>query len=585
MLSAAELKCLVEVAQGKREADLYVEGGNLINVYSGEIYPANIAVSQGRVAYIGNSRSMVGSGTSLIKADGYYLCPGYIECHAHPWVIYNPVSLASAVLPLGTTTLVSDDLALYLLGGEEGFTRLINWMDRLAVDFYWSVRLHSQAAFEGESRLFTEAALKRLFAHPRVLTVAEITRWPVLAEGDEVLLQLVTDARESGLRIDGHTAGCSAERLNALAPIVDSCHEAISAEDVMWRLRLGLWVMLRHSSLRQDLPELLRTITEKGLDSRRMILTTDGSTASFTNDFGFLDGMLRMAVDSGIDPVQALRMVTLNPAIYLGLDKEKGGLAPGRQADILLLPDLKKFRPDLVLARGQVVAEAGCLLSQFPVPSWTEFGLSPAGLKEDEVSDPDLYGIPSEVPLEFPVINLISTVITKEERRTLHSRNGFLEKDPDLLYCALLDREGQWRSLGFVKGMGSMEALASTYNTSCQLLVLGENRSAMAKAAARVTGMGGGICLFRNGCPVFEFPLEIGGIMSGRSFNEVAGALKRLAAEAKNDGYFYDEFLYTLLFLVCDFLPGLRLTPRGLLEIKTGKILFPALQHKHYNRE
>lgn len=581
MFSATELKCLVEVAQGKREADLYVEGGTLINVYSGEIYPANIAVSQGRVAYIGNSRLMVGSATRLIKADGYYLSPGYIESHTHPWLIYNPVSFASAVLPLGTTTLICDNLVLFLQGGEEGFTRLINWMENFAVDFYWSVRLLSQAAFEGESSMFNEGVLKRLFAHPRVLTVGEITRWPVLAEGDKALLQLVVDAKERGLRIDGHTAGCSAERLNALAPIVDSCHEAISAEEVMWRLRLGLWVMLRHSSLRKDLPELLRAVTEKGLDSSRMILTTDGSTAGFTNDFGFLDGMLSMAVDSGIDPVQALRMVTLNPAIYLGLDKEKGGLAPGRQADILLLPDLKKFRPDLVLARGQVVSEGGCLSSHFPVPSWTEFGLYPAGFKEDEVSDPDLYGIPSEVSMEFPVINLISTVITREERRTLSSRNGFLEKDPDLLYCALLDSSGQWRSLGFVKGLGNMEALATTYNTSCQLLVLGETRSAMAKAAARVAGMGGGICLVRNGSLVFELSLEIGGMMNGQSFQEVAEAVKRLAAEANSDGYSYDEFLYTLFFLVCDFLPGLRLTPRGLLEIKTGNILFPALQRKH----
>ncbi|HWQ71451.1 MAG TPA: adenine deaminase C-terminal domain-containing protein [Desulfitobacteriaceae bacterium] len=584
MLSATELKCLVEVAQGKREADLYVEGGNLINVYSGEIYPANIAVSQGRVAYLGNSRSMVGPATRLIKAEGYYLSPGYIESHSHPWLIYNPVSFASAVLPLGTTTLVCDNLALFLQGGEEGFTRLINWMADLAVDFYWSARLLSQSAFERESGLFTEEVLKRLFAHPRVLTVAEITRWPLLAEGNEALLQLVTDARESGLRIDGHTAGCSAERLNALAPVIDSCHEAISAEDVMWRLRLGLWVMLRHSSLRQDLPELLRAVTVKGLDSGRMILTTDGSTAGFTDDFGFLDGMLNMAVESGMDPVQALKMVTLNPATYLGLDKEKGGLAPGRQADILLLPDLKKFRPDLVLVRGQVVSEGGCLSSRFPVPSWTEFGLKPVGIKEDEVSDPDLYGIPSEIPMEFPVIDLISTVITKEERRTLSSRDGFLEKDPDLLYCALLDNGGQWRSLGFVKGLGSMEALATTYNTSCQLLVLGKNRSTMAKAAARVVVMGGGICLLRNGSPVFELSLEIGGIMNGQSFGEAAGAVKRLAAEAKSDGYSYDEFLYTLFFLVCDFLPGLRLTPKGLLEIKTGKILFPALQRQHYDR-
>ncbi len=576
-LSAAELKCLAEVAQGRREADLYLEGGNLINVYSGEIYPANIAVSGGRIAYIGNSRSMVGSATRLIKADGYYLSPGYLESHAHPWVIYNPASLAGGVLPMGTTTLVYDNLMFFLHGGETGLTRLIDWTANFPVDLYWTVRLIPQATFFGEADLFTRATLKRLFAHPRVLAVAEITRWPALAEGDEALLELVADAREKGLRIDGHTAGCSAERLNALASIVDSCHEAITAEEVAWRLRMGLWVMLRHSSLRQDLPELLPALTEKGLDSSRIMMTTDGSSPNFTGEFGFLDGMLRLAVRAGMDPVRALRMVTLNPATYLGLDKVKGGLAPGRDADILLLPDLENFRPDLVLAGGRVMAEQGRLLQQLPEPPWTEFGFQPFGLTEDEVSRPDLYGIPAAGSVEFPVIDLITTVITKEIRRTLHPRGGLLERDPDLLYCALLDRGGQWRSLGLVKGLGRIEALASTYNTSCQLLVVGENRAAMAQAAARVVRMGGGITLLRHGSPVFELPLEIGGMMSGCSFAEAVAAVKRLEVEISGDGYPYHEFLYSLLFLVCDFLPGLRLTPRGLLDVKTGKILRPAL--------
>ena len=135
MLTAAELKCLGEVSQGRREADLYIEGGNLINVYSGEIYPANIAIYGGRVAYVGSNRSMVGSDTSVIKANGYYLSPAYLECHTHPWAIYNPVTLAAGVLPMGTTTLVCDDLLFFLLGGEKSVTKLIDWATNLPVDF------------------------------------------------------------------------------------------------------------------------------------------------------------------------------------------------------------------------------------------------------------------------------------------------------------------------------------------------------------------------------------------------------------------------------------------------------------------
>ena len=262
ILSAAELRCLSEVAQGQREADLYIEGGKLINVYSGEIYPANIAIINGRIAYMGNSHSMVGSETKILNANGYFLSPAYMECHAHPWVIYNPISLAEGVLPMGTTTLVYDNLPFFLNGGEDGVTKLIEWTKTFPLDLYWTVRVVSQSRTAEESDLFSKEALKRLFSLPKVLGVAEITRWSALAEGDQFLLELVVEARKLGLRIDGHTAGCSSERLNALAPIIDSCHEAITAEEVAHRLRMGLWVMLRHSSLRQDLPELLRAINE-----------------------------------------------------------------------------------------------------------------------------------------------------------------------------------------------------------------------------------------------------------------------------------------------------------------------------------
>ena len=580
MLTAAELKCLGEVSQGRREADLYIEGGNLINVYSGEIYPANIAIYGGRVAYVGSNRSMVGSDTSVIKANGYYLSPAYLDCHTHPWAIYNPVTLAAGVLPMGTTTLVCDDLLFFLLGGEKSVTKLIDWATNLPVDFYWTIRVIPQSPSIGEFELFTAATLQRLFAHPRVLAVAEITRWPLLVGGDKGLLELVEYARNRGLRIDGHTAGCTYERLNTLAPIVDSCHEAITAEEVAWRLRLGYWVMLRHSSLRPDLPELLRAVTEKSLDSSRLIMTTDGSSANFTEDFGFLDGMLRLAVKAGMDPVRALKMVTLNPATYMGLDKEKGGLAPGRRADILLLPNLESFRPDMVLSGGRVVAEGGRLSEQLPLPQWPEFELQPLGLTEEKVLAPELYGIPAEGPVDFPVIDFVSCVITKEIKLKIFPSDGLLKNNPDLLYCALLDRAGQWRSLGFLRGLGQIEALASTYNTSCHLLVVGENRSSMALAAARVVRMGGGITLVRDGKVVFELPLEIGGMMSDISFAEAAKAAKQQELEVKKDGYPYNDFLYSLLFLVGDFLPGLRLTPMGLIDVKAGKKLIPALRWK-----
>lgn len=577
-----ERRKLLETARAERPADLFIRGGTIASVYTGELLPGNVAVSDGLVAYVGGDERAVGPETRIIDADGMIVSPGYVEAHTHPWVLYNPVSLAEGVLPLGTTTVVADNLFFYMQMGPEGFAAMADDLRGLPLTYLWVARLASQARFPGEEDVFALDRVRPLLERDDVVGTAEITRWPALAAGDPSLLSGLSAAEALGKVSDGHTGGASEARLGeVVASGIDADHEAITREEVLNRLRLGLWTMLRHSSLRPDLPELLRVVTEDGVDTQRLIMTTDGPAPEHVAEHGFVDGLLRIAVENGVPPMQALQMVTINPATLLRLDGRLGGIAPGRQADILLLPDLVSFRPETVVARGEVVAEGGELKTSLPTLDWNRYGSRPQFSETLELSDPALYPMRArDVREEFPVIDLKSAVITSARRGVgLSVSDGLVDlaDRPGTLHAALLDREGAWISRAVVSGFADdLEGLASTYNTTTQLLVLGRSPEAMARAAQRVRELGGGIVVAREDDIVYELPLPITGMMSERGFSEMVLENRRLSNTIGEAGYEYHDILYTLLFLTCDFLPALRLTPLGLLDVKSSEVLLPA---------
>ncbi|MCL6477666.1 MAG: amidohydrolase family protein [Peptococcaceae bacterium] len=373
-------------------------------------------------------------------------------------------------------------------------------LDSLPAGMYWMARIMHQTPDPDEGEIFSISNLAKAIAEPRLLRVAEITRWPLLAEGNESVLRAITLAKAHGKGLEGHTSGCSYERLNVMAVAgIESCHESITAEDVVQRLRLGFWTVLRHSSLRPDLPELLRAVTDHKVHTGRLMFTTDGSCPAFLMREGFTDGMLRTAVRADLNPVTAIQMATVNPAVYLGLDREIGSIAPGRRADILLLPDLESFCPRLVVAGGRVVAVDGELCEPLPEPDWFSLGLRTRIPPLKLISNPSTYGLPASEPVAFPVIEVVSAAITRLKEMPVQVREGFLDCGEDLLYCTIIDRYGRWITSGFVQGLGRFEALATTFNAPYGLMVLGRDRKAMAGAAVAVSAMGGGIVPVEGG--------------------------------------------------------------------------------------
>jgi adenine deaminase len=566
VVTIAERRRLTDVARGAAPADLYVRGASLLNVYTGEIYPAAVAVKGERIAYVGPRDDMVGPRTRVVDATGQVLVPGYIDPHVHPATLTTPAALARFILPLGTTTVVADTLQFWELGGLATFRAAADALLTSPLRFYWMLRPHAQSRAPGEWRRFEPRTLARAMAHPRALAIGEVTRWPDAWRGDRELLRRLALAR--GKRIEGHTAGASADKIAAIAAAgFTSDHEPITAAEVLDRARQGIAVMLRESSLRPDLSGLLDALKAAPALASRLMLTCDGSMPAFIRTHGFVDHLIRVALERGVPPLDAYRMATLNPATYYGLDADLGGVAPGRYADICLLEDLGAPRPLGVIARGKVIAAGGRLLGRVPEPPWRRiFTSAAARLAAGWRVRPEDFELPARP--RYPVISLSSAVITRLEERA---------PAPGDLHAALIDRRGRWVAPGVVARFAErLDGFAATISTDFNILALGRRPAAMARAVNRLLDLHGGIVLVDGERVVWELPLPLGGIMTSGPLEEVAGRedeLRRLLVER---GYPHHEPLYTLFFLAADFLPLVRLSPRGVWDVKRSQILLPA---------
>src|ERR1051326_4824972 len=299
-LSLNERRTLAAVARGERPADVCLRGASLLNVFTGEIYQATVAISGERIAYVGARADMIGPRTEVLELAGRVLVPGYIDPHVHPTNLVTPSAFARYVLPLGTTTVVGDTLPFWELGGAAAVRRLADALASSPLKFFWMLRVHGQSRTRDEARRFPLRALAETLAHPWVLAIGEVTRWPDAHRGDRELLARTQLALAHGRRVEGHTAGASAEKLAAIAVAgLTSDREPIPAKEVLERARLGIAVMLRESSLRPDLSNLLDALKEAPALVSRLMLTADGSMPAFVRAHGFVANLLRLAVAGG----------------------------------------------------------------------------------------------------------------------------------------------------------------------------------------------------------------------------------------------------------------------------------------------
>jgi adenine deaminase len=577
--SIVETKRLIEVASGRRAADYYLANGRIVNVYSGEVIEGNVAISGERIAYVGPSDTMVGLGTKVVDVGGDYLIPGFFDPHTHADLLFNPASFSDQVVVTGTTAVFADNHDLANSLGLKGLRRIIRDSRSYPLKFYVGLPAVSPPfpALEEED-FYPLRDLHGLLEDERAPAISEITPFVRLVRGDRRLLSKITLARNAGKRVEGHTVGASYDKLNAIIDGgVTSCHESIKPEDVLNRVRLGLYVMLRHGSIRSDLQYLSKALREfRGASSSRVMLATDGVFAEDLVSRGYMDYWVSEAIKYGIEPVEAIRMAILNPATYFGLDWDLGGIAPSRFADLSIVEDLRRPTPRLVMERGRIVATEGELtVDPSPLPA---IGLGDRPFTVGKV-DQNLFRVPSQRRnrVTVPVIHIVHKTVTERRDIQLTVREGAIPADSarDVLKIVLIQRDGKRRGCGFLSGFGvRIGGIASSIaHDTHNLMIIGGDDGDMAIALDRVIQIKGGIVLVNGKRTVHELPLPIGGTLSPLPMNELAREVEKLKRVFRVFGCPLDDPIWTMGFLSFTSVVEVRITPSGVYDVRKGRMI------------
>ena len=572
---------LIRGAMGEIKADLIISGGRLVNVYSGEILPdMEIAVLDGRICYVGPSAGHArGPSTEILDARGLFIAPGFIDAHIHMAHFCRPYEYLQAYVPHGTTSVVAtcDELAtVFGLRGVKLF------LDEVAAHPARVFTLLSMVAPQDpllcSTRSFSRSEVAEALADPRIFGLGEIVSWLRLIQGDPELVERIEMALERGKIIHGHTAGAKDQKLCAIAAAgISSCHEPINEQDVVERLRSGYWVMLREGSFRRDLEGTLKSVVSRGLSTQRLMLVTDGMAPDDVAAEGHIDFVVRRAIGLGLSPVRAIRSVTLNPAVYSGLEQEIGGVAPGRYADLALLEDLEEVRVHSTLVAGRVVARQGMSMVETPPISFP--GDIVKSLRLDSAVSEPSFRIPSAATARIRVMRLVNSTITAESVLEIAPRDGFLEADAarDLLKVAVFDRHGgrPTAALGFLQGLGARAgAIGTTVNLDENtLLVAGASDKDMALCANALIDAGGGMAVAEGGEILEKIDFPMGGIFSLKPWREVGDGLARIHRCLRERGSPFPKPIYALCFLTFVTLPALRITARGLVAAKERRLV------------
>jgi adenine deaminase len=557
--------------------DAYLKNGQVVNVYTGEVLKWDVGIAGDRIVYVGPAMEISSPRTQIIDAAGDYLLPGFFDAHAHADLFYNPFTYADFVATRGTTGFFNDGHDLANALGARPYLEMMSGLAAGKLSIYTGVPVTSPPfpGIEGDE-LWTAKDIELALEYDNVLSVSEVTPYLRLLQGDDTLHQRLLLAKLQGRLIEGHTTGANLEKLNKLATAgVTSCHESLNSEDVINRMRLGFYVMLRHGSIRRDLPRFMEAIRMlQSYDTSRVMLVSDGIFPDHLLAWGNLDWLVKEAIHHGIEPIRAIQMVTINPARYFRMDHLLGGIAPGRLAHVLMVSSLQHPTPRLVMAKGKIVAREGRLVEAISTaPGWETSGRR---FKLDPLTN-DVFKISSHDGLScIPVIKITDQTVTEREDLKIPAAGGFYQPAGDILQVALFERSGRRMGKGFVRGFcPNLGGIATTIaHETHGLLVLGQNTDDMALAANDVLHMGGGIALVQSGEFKARVPLAVGGITSHKGVPDLARDIRQLHQVLRRLGCVLQYPLWTLGFLSFTSVLRLRITVSGVFDVKHGKIVY-----------
>lgn len=579
---AKRTRRLVDVAMGRSPADLVIRGGRWVSVQSGEIIDhTDIAILDGRIAFVGpDAGHTVGTGTRVLEADGRFLVPGLLDGHMHVESGMLTVSeFVRAVVPHGTTGMFIDPHELANVLGLAGVRLMVDEAQTQPIHVWVQVPscVPSAPGFETPGAVLGPEQVAEALGWPGVIGLGEVMNYPGVYSGDEKMHAEMAATRLAGKVIGGHYAspdlGLPFHGYAAGGPQDD--HEGTRMEDAIARVRQGMKAMLRQGSAWHDVEAQVRAVVEAGLDPRRFILVTDDSHSETLVRDGHVNRAVHEAIKAGLQPITALQMATLNTAEHFGLSGDIGMIAPGRFADILLVRDLTRIRPDLVLARGLVVAEGGKVTASRPAFRYPADVRSSVRLARPLKAADFSIASPDGRKVRVHAIGVVENQApTRHLELTVEPRNGQLACDigADLAKVAVVERHQATGRIqvGFVQGLGFSApcAFASTVaHDSHHLIIAGTDESDMAMAGNLLAECGGGQVVVRQGEVVGKVELPIAGLISDAPAEEVARQAETVLEGLRACGCTLNNANMQLSLLALVVIPELRLSDLGLVDV------------------
>jgi adenine deaminase len=574
---------LVDVAMGRKTADLVLRNGRWVNVYSGEILPgSDVAVCGGRIAYVGaDAGHTIGSATRVIEADGRYLVPGLCDGHMHVESgMVTVTEFARAVIPHGTTSMFIDPHEIANVLGLRGVRLMHDEAATLPINVYVQMPscVPSAPGLETPGAAIGPEDVAEALTWPGVIGLGEMMNFPGVYLNDPKMHAEMAATMRAGKVIGGHYAALDLGRpFHAYAaggPADD--HEGTRLEDGVARVRQGMRAMLRLGSAWYDVASQVRAITELGLDSRNFILCTDDSHSGTLVHEGHMNRVVRHAIAQGLKPITAIQMATLNTAQHFGVERDVGSIAPGRYADIIITSSLVELPIELVIAAGEVVAENGRLVIDLPPYVYPDFATGTVRLGRTLApADFDVPAPDGATQVTARTIGVVENQApTRALERVLPIANGLVQPDPaqDVHRIALVERHRGTGAVvnGFVHGFGFNVpcAVGSTVaHDSHHMIVVGTSQAEMARAANRLGEVGGGVVVFKEGQEIALVELPIAGLMSNERAEVVAAQAARMVEAFRACGCELNNAYMQLSLLALVVIPELRISDLGLVDV------------------
>jgi adenine deaminase len=571
------------VAMGDNSADLILINCSLVNVYTREIQEKiQISITNDRIAFVGMDASHTkGPKTKILDVKNKFVSPSFVDPHIHIDHFVTPSEFVKKSLLCGVTSLFPDSIDIVSVCGYKGFKEFVRTTKNLPMRFFHTVPggLPVDKKFSHGKKLSLKQE-KSAINSPSVIGLGEVFSWTKVTKRDSGTMKSLKQMHEENCIINGHTAGASGKKLNAyVGSGIFSCHEPINFDQVIERLRLGMWIMIREGSIRRDLKQIIPMVLSHGTYTNRLMFCSDGVDPVDITSYGHIDHCVRSAIKLGLDPIDAISMGSKNCFDYYNLGQQFGGIAPGKIADLLILDNLKKIKINAVMLGGKIVVSNGKILPVISKPSTPKWITKT--LKLSKFSENDFSVKSFKTSESVNVIKMKSEIVTEKTIEELDAKSGnvFPSLDKDIWKVAAFDRTygTKKHAVGFLNNLGAeIGAFASSWSFhENDLIVIGSNEKDMAIACNQLSKTQGGMIVVKDGKTIASMPFQFAGIISLDSIEDVSKQFLEINSSIIDSGCKFKKPHLIPVFLPFLALPEIRILYSGIVDVKKRVFINP----------